>query len=115
MKLKRQKQTPVGDLFSNMKRLYCIGLVFILLFSFSFCVFADNEADINKDSFVDIRDVIVMKKMILNKKHYETKENVDIVENTGIGDYNAVDLTNLVAYIIGAVDTFTHYDSMDEL
>ena len=98
-----------------MKRLYCISLVFILLFSFSLCVFANNEADINKDSFVDIRDVIVMKKMILNIKHYETQEDVDIVENTGNGDYNAVDLANLVAYIIGATDTFSHYDSMDEL
>ena len=105
----------VGDLLFKIMRTSCIILVLILLFSFSFCVFADNYADINNDSFVDIRDVVVMKKMILYKKHYASKGNYDIVENTTERDYNAVDLANLVGYIIGSVDSFSPYDSMDEL
>ncbi len=105
----------VGDLLFNKMRTSCIVLVFILLLSFSFFVFADNYADINNDSFVDIRDVIEMKKMILYKKHYVSKGNYDIVENLTGRDYNAVDLANLVAYIIGSVDSFSPYDSMEEL
>ena len=96
-------------------RTSCIVLVFILLLSFSFCAFADNYADINNDSFVDIRDVIEMKKMILYKKHYVSKGNYDIVENSTGREYNATDLANLVGYIIGSVDSFSPYDSMDEL
>ena len=101
-------------LFNSMKT-SCIILVLILLFSFSFCVFADNYADINNDSFVDIRDVIEMKKLILNKKHYVSQGNYDIVDNSAGRDYNAVDLANLVGYIIGSIDNFSPYDSMDEL
>ena len=105
----------VGDLFFNYMRIFSVVLVFILLFSFSFCAFADNYADINNDSFVDIRDVVVMKKMILNKRHYVSKGNYDIVENSDGKDFNATDLANLVGYLIGSVDSFSPYDSMDEL
>ncbi|GEM_PF-6455500 len=87
----------------------------LISFSFSFCVFASNDADINKDSFVDIRDVITMKKMILNKKYYVSQGNYDIVENLTDADYNATDLANLVSYLLGSADSFSHYDSVDEL
>ena len=103
----------VGALLSDMKKLCCISLVFVLLFSFSFCVFADNEADINKDSFVDIRDVIAMKKLILNAKHYVAQGNFDIMENSDDQDYNAIDLANLVSYLIGATDSFSHFETLD--
>ena len=56
-----------------------------------------------------------MKKMILNKKYYVSQGNYDIVENLTDADYNATDLANLVSYLLGSADSFSNYDSVDEL